>query len=39
MTQQRSITLPDDLDEFVDNNHIALSKFVQDKLRERKEGK
>jgi len=37
MTQQRSITLPDDLDEFVENNHIALSKFVQDKLRDRRD--
>ena len=26
--------MPDDLAEFVDENHINLSRFVQDKLRE-----
>ena len=26
--------MPEDLAEFVDNNHINLSRFVQDKLRE-----
>lgn len=37
MTEQKSITLPDDLVEYVEENHISLSKFVQEKLRERKE--
>ena len=30
----KTISLPDDLAEFVDENHINLSRFVQDKLRE-----
>ncbi len=32
--QRKTISLPDDLAEFVDDNHINLSRFVQDKLRE-----
>ncbi len=32
--QRKTISLPDDLAEFVDKNHINLSRFVQDKLRE-----
>lgn len=32
--QRKTISLPDELAEFVDNNHINLSRFVQDKLRE-----
>lgn len=32
--QRKTISLPDDLAEFVDENHINLSRFVQDKLRE-----
>lgn len=31
---RKTISLPDDLAEFVDDNHINLSRFVQDKLRE-----
>jgi len=31
---RKTISLPEDLAEFVDNNHINLSRFVQDKLRE-----
>lgn len=31
---RKTISLPDDLAEFVDENHINLSRFVQDKLRE-----
>jgi cell shape-determining protein MreC len=32
--KRKTISLPDDLAEFVDKNHINLSRFVQDKLRE-----
>ncbi len=32
--QRKTISLPDELAEFVDENHINLSRFVQDKLRE-----
>jgi Arc/MetJ-type ribon-helix-helix transcriptional regulator len=32
--QRKTISLPDDLADFVDDNHINLSRFVQDKLRE-----
>jgi Arc/MetJ-type ribon-helix-helix transcriptional regulator len=32
--QRKTISLPDDLAEFVDENHINLSRFVQDKLRD-----
>jgi metal-responsive CopG/Arc/MetJ family transcriptional regulator len=32
--ERKTISLPDDLAEFVDENHINLSRFVQDKLRE-----
>lgn len=32
--KRKTISLPDDLAEFVDENHINLSRFVQDKLRE-----
>lgn len=32
--QRKTISLPDDLADFVDENHINLSRFVQDKLRE-----
>jgi Arc/MetJ-type ribon-helix-helix transcriptional regulator len=31
---RKTISLPDDLADFVDENHINLSRFVQDKLRE-----
>ena len=31
---RKTISLPEGLAEFVDNNHINLSRFVQDKLRE-----
>lgn len=31
---RKTISLPDDLAEFVEENHINLSRFVQDKLRE-----
>lgn len=31
---RKTISLPEDLAEFVDENHINLSRFVQDKLRE-----
>lgn len=31
---RKTISLPEDLAEFVDDNHINLSRFVQDKLRE-----
>ena len=31
---RKTISLPKDLAEFVDENHINLSRFVQDKLRE-----
>jgi hypothetical protein len=30
---RKTISLPEDLAEFVDDNHINLSRFVQDKLR------
>lgn len=30
--QRKTISLPDELAEFVDENHINLSRFVQDKL-------
>lgn len=32
--KRKTISLPDDLAEFVDENHINLSRFVQDKLRD-----
>lgn len=32
--ERKTISLPDDLAEFVDENHINLSRFVQDELRE-----
>jgi Arc/MetJ-type ribon-helix-helix transcriptional regulator len=32
--KRKTISLPDDLASFVDKNHINLSRFVQDKLRE-----
>lgn len=31
---RKTISLPEDLANFVDENHINLSRFVQDKLRE-----
>lgn len=31
---RKTISLPEHLAEFVDENHINLSRFVQDKLRE-----
>ncbi|MBC5792929.1 MAG: CopG family transcriptional regulator [Nanohaloarchaea archaeon] len=31
---RKTISLPEDLADFVDDNHINLSRFVQDKLRE-----
>ena len=31
---RKTISLPGDLADFVDENHINLSRFVQDKLRE-----
>ncbi|WEL20067.1 hypothetical protein [Candidatus Nanohalococcus occultus] len=31
---RKTISLPDELAEFVDENHINLSRFVQDKLKE-----
>lgn len=31
---RKTISLPKDLAKFVDENHINLSRFVQDKLRE-----
>ncbi|MFB6207749.1 MAG: hypothetical protein ABEJ69_00190 [Candidatus Nanohaloarchaea archaeon] len=36
--KRKTISLPDELAEFVDENHINLSRFVQDKLRELAEG-
>lgn len=36
---RKTISLPDDLAEFVDENHINLSRFVQDKLKELSQGK
>ncbi len=32
--KRKTISLPDELAEFVDENHINLSRFVQDKLEE-----
>lgn len=32
--KRKTISLPDELADFVDENHINLSRFVQDKLRE-----
>jgi len=32
--KRKTISIPDDLADFVDENHINLSRFVQDKLRE-----
>lgn len=32
--ERKTISLPDELAEFVDENHINLSRFVQDKLRD-----
>jgi hypothetical protein len=32
--ERKTISLPDDLAEFVDKKHINLSRFVQDKLRD-----
>ena len=32
--KRKTISLPDDLADFVDENHINLSRFVQDNLRE-----
>lgn len=32
--KRKTISLPEDLADFVDENHINLSRFVQDKLRE-----
>jgi hypothetical protein len=37
--KRKTISLPDDLADFVDENHINLSRFVQDKLRELSESK
>lgn len=37
--KRKTISLPDDLADFVDDNHINLSRFVQDKLRELSESK
>lgn len=34
MMPRKTISLPEDLAEFVEENHINLSRFVQDKLRE-----
>lgn len=39
MTETKHISLPDDLAEFVEDENIALSGFVQDKLRQKKERK
>jgi len=36
---RKTISLPEDLAEFVDENHINLSRFVQDKLRELSESR
>ena len=36
---RKTISLPEDLSEFVDENHINLSRFVQDKLRELSESR
>lgn len=32
IVKRKTISLPDDLADFVDENHINLSRFVQDKL-------
>nr|EGQ40400.1 MAG: hypothetical protein J07AB56_11290 [Candidatus Nanosalinarum sp. J07AB56] len=32
--ERKTISLPEELAEYVDENHINLSRFVQDKLRE-----
>lgn len=32
--KRKTISLPDELADYVDENHINLSRFVQDKLRE-----
>lgn len=37
--KRKTISLPDELTEFVDENHINLSRFVQDKLEEMAEGR
>ena len=37
MTKTKNISLPDDLAEFVEDEHISLSKFTQDKLRQKKQ--
>lgn len=37
MTETKHISLPEDLIEFIDEENIALSGFVQDKLRQKKE--
>lgn len=37
--KRKTISLPDELAEFVDENHINLSRFVQDKLEELAEGR
>ena len=34
---KKTISMPDDLAEFVDEQNLNLSGFVQDKIRERKE--
>lgn len=34
---KKTISMPEDLADFVDDENIALSGFVQDKLREKKE--
>ena len=36
---RKTISLPEDLAESVDENHINLSRFVQDKLRELSESR
>lgn len=37
--ERKTISLPDDLAEYVEEEHLNLSRFVQDKLRERKSDK
>ena len=37
MTKQKSISLPDELVELVDKKNLNLSRFVQDRLREKYE--
>jgi Arc/MetJ-type ribon-helix-helix transcriptional regulator len=39
MMPRKTISLPEDLADFVDENHINLSRFVQDKLRELSESR